>query len=191
MTPAGEDHAAMARLRAGEDLALNGIMERWQRRVTGFLVRMTGNETIALDLAQETFVRVYLSRERFRPQGEFSTWLFAIAANLGRQHFRWQRRHPTVSFDDPNRDEGSLVKKLSAAAPDAVQTLVADERTMSIRDAVMALPTELREAVILSEYENLSHRQIAEIAGCTPKAVETRLYRARSILRERLAALLA
>lgn len=181
----------MARLRAGEDLALNGIMERWQRRVTGFLVRMTGNETIALDLAQETFVRVYLSRERFRPQGEFSTWLFAIAANLGRQHFRWQRRHPTVSFDDPNRDEGSLVKKLSAAAPDAVQTLVADERTMSIRDAVMALPTELREAVILSEYENLSHRQIAEIAGCTPKAVETRLYRARSILRERLAALLA
>ncbi|HVE15300.1 MAG TPA: sigma factor, partial [Chthoniobacterales bacterium] len=75
------DHAAMARLRDGDDPALNEIMDRWQRRVTSFLLRMTGNEAVALDLAQETFVRVYQSRERFQPRGEFSTWLFTIAAN--------------------------------------------------------------------------------------------------------------
>jgi RNA polymerase sigma-70 factor, ECF subfamily len=87
--PEDADSSAMRRLREGEDLALNEIMERWQRRVTSYLLRFTGNETVAIDLAQETFVRVYQSRERYRPQAKFSTWLFAIASNLAREHLRW------------------------------------------------------------------------------------------------------
>jgi len=180
------DHAAMARLRDGDDPALNEIMDRWQRRVTSFLLRMTGNEAVALDLAQETFVRVYQSRERFQPRGEFSTWLFTIAANLGRQHFRWQGRHPAVSLDAAGEDDRAMVDRLPAGDRDPREQAEAMERAEAVRNAVLALPHELREVVVLSEYEGLSHQQIAGIAGCTPKAVETRLYRARALLRERL-----
>lgn len=176
----------MARLRSGDDLALNEIMDRWQRRVTSFLLRMTGNESAAVDLAQETFVRVYQSRERFRPRGEFPSWLFTIASNLGRQHFRWQGRHPAISLDAGGSEEQTIGDRLATDDGDPREQAEAKERAAVVRDAVMALPHELREAVILSEYEDLSHQQIAGISGCTPKAVETRLYRARSLLRERL-----
>lgn len=183
--PADADIFAMRRLRDGEDRALNEIMDRWQRRVTSYLLRSVGNETVAIDLAQETFVRVYQNRERYRPKGEFSTWLFAIATNLLRQHFRWLKRHPTVSMDagEAGRDDPPLSERLPVENDDPVEK---DERAEIVRRAVLALPPDLREAVILFEYEDMSHEQIAGIAGCSKKAVETRLYRARSLLREKL-----
>ncbi|MBN8707946.1 MAG: sigma-70 family RNA polymerase sigma factor [Verrucomicrobia bacterium] len=175
----------MRRLREGDDLALNEIMDRWQRRLTSYLLRAIGNETVAVDLAQETFVRVYQSREKYQPKGEFSTWLFAIATNLLRQHFRWLKRHPTVSMDsvEPGCDDPPLSAHLPAEDSNNVER---DERARIVKDAVTALPPELREAVLLFEYEDLSHEQISKIAGCSKKAVETRLYRARALLREKL-----
>jgi RNA polymerase sigma-70 factor (ECF subfamily) len=183
--PVDADVAAMRRLRDGDDLALNEIMDRWQRRLTSYLLRAIGNETVAVDLAQETFVRVYQSRDKYQPKGEFSTWLFAIATNLLRQHFRWLKRHPTVSMDtvEPDRDDQPLSDRLPAEDSNRVER---DERAKIVKDAVTALPPDLREAVLLFEYEDLSHEQIAKIAGCSKKAVETRLYRARAILREKL-----
>lgn len=175
----------MRRLREGEDLALNEIMQRWQRRLTSYLLRSLGNEAAAVDLAQETFVRVYQSREKYRPTGAFPTWLFAIATNLVRQHFRWLKRHPTVSMDsaDPLGEDRPLGERIPADADNPVE---ADERARSVRRAISALPQDLREAVLLFEYEDLSYEEIAQIAGCSRKAVETRLYRARAILREKL-----
>ena len=105
------DVLAMSRLREGDDLALNDIMDRWQSRLTGYLIRFTGSEAMAVDLAQETFVRVYGNRFRYRPSGAFSTWLFAIASNLARHHIRWQLRHPTISLDAPADTSGSLFGK--------------------------------------------------------------------------------
>jgi RNA polymerase sigma-70 factor (ECF subfamily) len=184
-SPQDPDISAMRRLREGEDLALNEIMERWQRRLTSYLLRSLGNEAAAVDLAQETFVRVYQSREKYRPTGAFSTWLFAIATNLVRQHFRWLKRHPTVSMDsaDPLGEDRPLGERLPDDADNPVE---ADERARSVRRAISALPQDLREAVLLFEYEDLSYEEIAKIAGCSRKAVETRLYRARAILREKL-----
>ena len=183
--PTDADISAMRRLREGDDLALNEIMDRWQRRLTSYLLRAIGNETVAVDLAQETFVRVYQSREKYQPTGEFSTWLFAIATNLLRQHFRWLKRHPTVSMDsvEPGCDDPPLSAHLPAEDSNNVER---DERARIVKDAVTALPPELREAVLLFEYEDLSHEQISKIAGCSKKAVETRLYRARALLREKL-----
>jgi RNA polymerase sigma-70 factor (ECF subfamily) len=120
-----------------------------------------------------------------RPTGAFPTWLFAIATNLVRQHFRWLKRHPTVSMDsaDPLADERPLGEQHPAEPTNPVE---ADERARSVRRAISALPQDLREAVLLFEYEDLSYEEIAKIAGCSRKAVETRLYRARAILREKL-----
>jgi RNA polymerase sigma-70 factor (ECF subfamily) len=173
-------------LREGEDLALNEIMERWHRRVTSYLLRFTGNETVAIDLAQETFVRVYQCRDRYRHTAKFSTWLFAIASNLAREHFRWLKRHPTASLNEADEAERPLSERVTADGLNPSEAAENVEQTKAVRDAVMSLPNDLREAVVLFEYEDLSHEQISAIVGCSRKAVETRLYRARGILRERL-----
>ena len=83
----------MSRLAAGDDLALNVLMDRWGERVASFLHKMTGSRDTAVDLAQETFVKLYQARDRYRPSGSFSTYLFAIASNLARNHARWKSRH--------------------------------------------------------------------------------------------------
>jgi RNA polymerase sigma-70 factor (ECF subfamily) len=188
--PEDVDGSAMRRLREGEDLALNEIMERWQKRVTSYLLRLTGSEIVATDLAQETFVRVYQSRNRYRPAGKFSTWLFAIASNLARERFRWLKRHPTASLNDADKAERQLSERVAADGLNPSEAVEKAEHAKAVRDAVMFLPDDLREAVVLFEYEDMSYEQISAITGCSRKAVETRLYRARGILRERLKRLL-
>ncbi len=184
MIAADPDVEAMARLQGGDDLALNEIMERWQRPLTGFLLRMVGEEAAAVDLAQETFVRACQASGRYRPAGKFSTWLFAIAANLARQHLRWQRRHPTVSMDADS--DSPLSDKIASPAESPDQCALRDERATLVQKAVGELPPDLREALILFEYENMSHAEIAGVVGSSSKAIETRLYRARALLREKL-----
>ena len=181
------DVVSMSRLREGDDLALNEIMDRWQRRLTSYLIRLTGNQAVAIDLAQEAFVRVYQNRTRYHETGAFSTWLFAIASNLARHHIRWKLRHPAISIDAP---EGSAPHAISEVLPgpdpDPRTSLEKNERAEAVRDAIAGLPSDLREALILFEFEDLSYDQIAKIQGCSAKAVETRLYRARALLRKKL-----
>ncbi len=183
------DTAAMARLQSGDDLALNELMDRWRTRVVSYLIRVVANETTAIDLAQETFVRVYRARLSYRPSATFSTWLFAIATNLARHHLRWQRRHPSVSLDDAD-DETSLHDRLPSASGTPSGDVVKAEQAAAVKQAIGSLPQDLREAVILFEYEDMSHAEIAAVVGCSAKAVETRLYRARQILRQKLQSLL-
>jgi RNA polymerase sigma-70 factor, ECF subfamily len=185
------DVLAMLRLREGDDLALNDIMDRWQNRVTGYLIRLTGSEAIAVDLAQEAFVRVYGNRFRYRPSGAFSTWLFAIASNLARHHIRWQLRHPTISVDAAAGPSGSVLESVQAADPDPRARLERSERAEAVWEAIAELAPDLREALIPFTYEDMSYEQIATIQRCSTKAVETRLYRARALLRKKLTRWLA
>ena len=168
----------MNRLAGGEDLALNEIMERWKDRVTSYLYRFTGNQSVALDLAEETFVRLYEGRAKFLSNAVFSTWLFGIAANLGRNHLRWQGRHTTHPLEEAGELSSQGNPSLLAEA---------HERESAIRNAVASLSGKLREALILSEYEDLPQAEIAAIVGYSVKDVERRLSRARELLRNALA----
>src|ERR1041385_4746669 len=110
------DRTDMERLIAGHDAALNDLMERHSTPVFHFLCRMLGNEDDAQDLAQETFVRVYRARESYRSNEKFTTWLFTIAANLARNHFRWRNRHPNISLETPSESsDETLGSKLPAS----------------------------------------------------------------------------
>lgn len=186
-----EDKRLMAALAAGEDVALNRIMQRWQRAVRAFVLRYLPNEADADDLVQETFVRVYKHRTRYEPKSLFSTWLFTIAVNLCRNHAEKMGRRATESLDAPPRGSGEgaagQAREHRSEHPGPADDALARERAEAVRAAVQELPEDLRVAVILFEYEDLSHAEIAEIAGTTPKAIETRLYRARATLRDRLA----
>lgn len=181
------DRADMERLMAGHDAALNDLMGRHATPVFHFLCRMVGNEDDANDLAQETFVRVFKARESFRTSETFSTWLFTIAANLARNHFRWRSRHPNVSLEtETGESEQTLGSTLSANSPAPNEGVLASERAEAVRVAVNNLPEDLREAIVLCEWEEHSVAGAAAILNATPKAVESRLYRGRQMLRERL-----
>jgi RNA polymerase sigma-70 factor (ECF subfamily) len=181
------DRADMERLIAGHDAALNDLMERHATPVFQFLCRMLGNEDDANDLAQETFVRVYRARAGFRLDQKFSTWCYTIAANLARNQFRWRARHPIVSLDaDPGGTGHSIGSAVPASDLAPSEQALAAERAAAVRTAVNRLPEELREALVLCEWEELSMVEAAAVLDTTPKAIESRLYRARKMLRERL-----
>lgn len=171
------DEAAMLALQRGEDLALNRLMARWQTPLRAFLFRSTQNEQDALDLAQETFVRIYQHRARYRAGARFSTWMFQIALNLARDLARRRLRRPQASLGEV--PETATDQSPARDATDA-------EAAAAVRAAIAELPPHLREAVLLAEFEQLSLAEIGEIVDATPKAVETRLYRAREKLRARL-----
>ena len=183
------DAAAMTRLRAGDDLALNELMVRWQQTLANYLARFCGNEATALDLAQDTFVRVYEARSRYDARGKFSTWLYTIAGNLCRNHARYKARHPAVSLDAEisQESDATLGDQIPADAASPAQDATNKELAAAVRDAIQSLPDDQRTATILFEYEDQSHADIAAVLGCSAKAVETRLYRARQFLREKLA----
>src|ERR1035438_4743091 len=151
------DRADMERLIAGQDTALNDLMERHATPVFHFLCRMVGNEDDANDLAQETFVRVFKSAGSFRLEQKFSTWLFTIAANLARNHFRWRSRHPNISLDAENAEtEQTLGSTLPANSPTPKEAALTSERAEDVRAAVQNLPEDLREAIVLCEWEERS-----------------------------------
>lgn len=183
--PEPSDEALMAALAAGDTAALDPLMLRWQVPLRAFLLRHLQNEADSMDLAQETFVRLYRHRDRYRAGARFSTWMFQIALNLARDHARKRLRRRTDSLEDAPPSETEALAHSSpgpaAAASDA-------EEIAAVRSALAALPDDLREVLVLFEYEGCSHAEIAATVGATPKAVENRLYRAREKLRSALGA---
>lgn len=189
------DQASLAALQSGDARALDRLIARWQRPLLSFAYRYVQNSADAHDLVANVFVRLYQKRAALRPDTNMSAWLFTALANLCHNHHRWKRRHPTVPIDAPEvmqegRATGTLLDELAApqAGPSAI--LADDEIAQAVRIAVGELPHELKTAILLHHYENLSYRDIAAVARCSERGVETRLYRARQLLRQRLAELI-
>lgn len=185
------DRADMERLVAGRETALNDLMERHGGRLFAYLTRLLQDEGEAEDLAQETFVRIYEHRCQFDPSASFRSWMYAIAGNLARDRFRWRVRHPEASLE--SMDSLPSGPSVQATAPDFIDrstgpdaATLASERAAAVRQAVASLPPDLRIPLLLAEFEERSHAEIATILECSPKAVEMRLYRARHQLRQSL-----
>lgn len=176
------DQHLLIQLRDGDDLALDDLMDRWRKPILGYLYRMVGDYETAADLAQEVFVSVYRARRKYRPKAKVSAYLFTIAANLARNHFRWSKRHPEAALT-----EGVIRRiEVDSSQSDPCDELQQSESAEAIRAAVQELPEKLRNPVILFHFNELTQNEIAQILRCTEKTVETRLYRARKLLRERL-----
>jgi RNA polymerase sigma factor (sigma-70 family) len=182
------DHLCMLRLVQGDDFALNELMERWEKPLLSFVLRYVGNYTDAVDIAAETFSRVYHNRGRFNFKSKFSTWLLTIATNLCRHHARWRTRHPTISLHDAAAMQG-VSEESAFSSDEETPASLAERSELSnlVQKEIAKLPADLKTVIILFEYNNLSYSEIGLILGCTAKAVETRLYRARKMLANRLA----
>ncbi len=187
------DCASLAALRQGDTTALNRLIARWQRPLLSYAYRYLQNSADAHDLVANVFVRLYQNRDRFRPDTNLSAWLFTTLTNLCHNHHRWKRRHPAVSLDTPSQEthdgrDLAPFPDLASDEPEPGTTVARDELERAVRHAIASLPPDLRSAVLLHHYQHLSYREIAEIAQCSERGVETRLYRARQLLRVTLAA---
>lgn len=176
--PLDADILAMQRLAAGDDEALKEIMLRWGDKVAAFLLRMTGEPDASGDLAEETFVKLFQNCGSYSATSTFASYLFTIASNLARNHERWKRRHPTADLEED-------VHVVAAKSHPDMQ-LEGREVQEKIDAALSALPSSMREAMLLLTYENMSYAEIAVATGCNVKTVEMRVYRARQILKDRL-----
>ena len=171
------DSELMHAVKKEDTSALVFLIERWQQRLLNFIYRYVQNKSVAQDLAQETFVRIYQGCDNYDENRTFSTWMFTIASNLCRNHQRWVRRHAEVPMDD-------YQQPVETQSP-AMRVGLA-ERQLHIANAVGSLPHPLRIAVLLYYFEDLSYQEIADITGCSTRGIESRLYRARKLLAARL-----
>jgi len=180
------DRATLQELQQGDAGALNRVIARWQRPLLGFAYRYLQNATDAEDLVAATFVRLYQRREKLRPDTNLPAWLFTTLTNLCHNHHRWRRRHPTVGLAAIGAEPEAEFDPASAE-PGPDEALARDESLGTLRAAVDALPHDLKVTVLLHHYEHLSYREISVITNCSERGVETRLYRARHHLKQRLA----
>jgi RNA polymerase sigma-70 factor (ECF subfamily) len=161
-------------------------MTRWQQPLVEFIYRYIGHEMDALDVAQETFLRLYEMRRRYTVQSRFSTWLFAIAANLRRHHLRWRQRRRESVPETRDTEEAELAEHVQSLEDSPDQAAMRSESISLTRVAIDQLPHDLKTAILLHEYQSLPYAEISSVLGCSIKAVEMKLYRARQLLRERL-----
>lgn len=182
------DRASLAALQQGDTTALNRLIARWQRPLLSYAYRYVQNSADAHDLTAGVFVRLYQQRHKLRPDTNLSAWLFTTLTNLCHNHHRWKRRHPTTPLDAPPDEAGgdwsAGLGELASDQPGPAALLAHDELLDAVRIAIGELPHDLKVTMLLHHYENLSYREIAEITRCSERGVETRLYRARQLLRQ-------
>lgn len=188
------DEALMAALCSGDDNALAPLMQRWELPIKSFLLRLGVPMADVEDIAQEAFVRLYIKRSAYRSGAPFKPWLLTLAANLGRNRLRWRLRRRENSIDAAMEaaDAPSAAINNSNAhlrASDALPSELIErkQRRTAVRAAVHALPTKLRTVAICVDLEDLSYAEAAQVLGCSVKAVENRLRRARERIRKQCA----
>jgi RNA polymerase sigma-70 factor (ECF subfamily) len=182
------DAAIMLRVAAGDEAGFNYLAQKYHRAMIHFLFRMVHNEAVAEELAQEVFLRVYRSRESYRAEAKFTTWLYRIATNLAVNHARdtkHERSAQTIYLDAPDEESGAR-PDVADDEPSVEQRLIRDERMAAIRIHVMALPERQRMAVLMHKYQGMDYRQIGDVLKLSESATKSLLFRAYQTLRDKL-----
>src|SRR5882757_1910036 len=183
-----EDSEIMLQLRAGNMAGFDYLIAKYRKPIIHFMYRMIHNQAVAEELAQEVFLRVYRSRETYRAEARFSTWLYRIATNLAVNHARdtkHERAAQTIYLDEPDLETGSM-PDVADATPSAEADLLRRERFNAIRQHVMALPERQRTAVLMHKYEGMDYKQIGEVLKLSESATKSLLFRAYQTLRDKL-----
>ena len=186
------DAALMLRVQRGDRGAFTDLVEKYQKPIYNFILRIVRDETEAEDLAQNTFIQVWKAAQRYRANARFTTWLFTIARNLCLNEIRRRSRHPADSLDGfAHADEDQSAPQIedrTAANPPA--ELLQGELADKIEEALAGLPENQRTAILLCQRDELSYDAIAEVIGCSLSATKSLIFRGRETLKQRLKAYL-
>ncbi|MGD0799749.1 MAG: sigma-70 family RNA polymerase sigma factor [Terracidiphilus sp.] len=182
------DAAVMLRAAEGDEQAFNYLAEKYHRPIIHFLFRMVRNQAIAEEMAQEVFLRVYRSRQSYRAEARFTTWLYRIATNLAVNHARDTKHEQAarhVYLDAPD-DETGAKPDVAGNEQSVEQRLLVAERMKAIRAHVAALPERQRMAVVMHKYQGMDYREIGQVLKLSESAVKSLLFRAYQTLRDTL-----
>jgi RNA polymerase sigma-70 factor, ECF subfamily len=178
------DTSAIARgLRRRDPDLLDRLIEQYQHRLLRYLVYLAGNRELAEDLFQETWIRVLERGHQYDGKHEFSTWLYAVARNLTIDYLR--KKSP-LSLDGMMEDEDHAPFEPADPRPMAWEVVQQHEQAGRISAALVSIPAEYRETVMLRFQEGLALDEIATVTGAPLGTVKSRLYRGLNMLMSRL-----
>jgi RNA polymerase sigma-70 factor (ECF subfamily) len=163
----------------GQQTAFRELVERWERPLYAFLFRMVGCHEDALDLSQETFLRVHRQARSYRAQGQFRCWLFCIAGNLARSWLRRQRVLRWVRLQAPHCET-------IADSARSDHGLEQREARRVLEQALARLPVRQRQVLLLQRFGEMTQQEIAATLRTTVPAVESLIQRALNRLRKDL-----
>jgi RNA polymerase sigma-70 factor, ECF subfamily len=182
------DHALIEATKNGDEAAFAVIMGRYRNPITNYLYRFLNDYEEAVDLAQETFVRVYFAIDRYHTEYAFSTYIYRIATNLAISEIRKRKRRTILSltglFQSDADDNTEFQPADDKALPD--KDLIDDEQGRVIARAIATLPPKYRVPVILRDVEGKTYDEIAEILDLGLGTTKSRISRARALLKEKL-----
>jgi RNA polymerase sigma-70 factor (ECF subfamily) len=180
------DEEIVARVLSGQENLFETLVRRYQTRILSHVARMVGSREDALDLSQEIFLKVFGALDRFNPEFRFSTWLFRIAGNAAIDHLR-KRKPRTIPLETTDSDGHVSSPEYKSSDLDPFGRLRNTERGDAIARAIADLPAEFRELIALRHFTGLSYEEIAEVKNMPLGTVKNKLFRARAVLKERLA----
>lgn len=164
--------------------AFGEIVKRWERKIFALCFGMLGREADARDAAQETFIAAYRNLANFRGEAKVSSWLHRIAVN---QCLTIKRRQKTRSEDFLSDDETTEDRTFVAPAHfSPSRTAESNERLTLVRQAVESLPADLRQVIVMKEFEEMTFQQISETLDVPLSTVKSRVYTALKQLRMKL-----
>ncbi len=178
------DQKLMQKAKRGDHSAFAELVDKYRDKIYAYLYRMVGNREDALDLAQETFLRVFSNLRNFQVGQPFRPWLYRIATNLAIDHLR--RRRPTIALDAPLVDGEPLRLELVEQGPGPAEQHEQAELAAYLAQKVAELPPNYRSVFLLRHGHDLSYQEIADILQVPVSTVKTRLFRAREALRLKL-----
>ena len=178
------DAQLMLRVKEGDDSSFAELLERYRKPVIHFVYRMVQNQSVAEELSQDVFLRIYRARKAYEPSARFTTWLFSIASNIALNAIRDSRAEKLVDSMDGDEYAGPEVADRHRTVE---QALIEEARLAEVRRAVRHLPAKQRAAVLMHKYEEMDYGQIARALECSESAVKSLLFRAYETLRSRLA----
>lgn len=189
-TAMDEDALLMLEVRSGNTEAFAVLVERYKDSIHNLAVKMLGDTQDAEDIAQQVFIRVWQSAERYEIRSKFTTWLYTIARNLIHNESRRRRRHPARSLD-AQREDGSTPEIAEPAdhrnrGPQA--DLLEAELVAAVDAAIAKLPENQRTAILLWRFQQMPYEEIAQVLGQSVPAVKSLLFRARTFLKQELKA---
>jgi len=189
MVQKASDHTLLEETLAGDEDAFAELVSRYRNQITSYIYRMTNDYDGAVDLAQETFVRVYRAASRYQTTHAFSTYIYRIATNLAISELRKRKRRRLVSLTGLLIGaEGEEARDFDAPDEKPLQdiSLVDMERRRVVKKAISTLPEKYRAPLVLRDVEGKSYDEIAQILSTSEGTVKSRINRARNFLREKM-----
>jgi RNA polymerase sigma-70 factor (ECF subfamily) len=172
------DEALLTRVKAGEEAALEVLVERFRRPLFGYLHRMLGNAAEAEDVFQETFLRVVKHLPRFEEGRRVKPWVYAIASNLVKNVYRSRKYREKTSIDQEGAEGEPLSASLAALAQTPSELASESERAVAVRDAIDRLSPVSRDALVLFYFQGLAYEEIAQALEVPLGTVKSRIHNA-------------